>query len=208
MASGHVDASQWVAIIDGYKWLQARPTDLPDNVAAQFGESLVLLQNNLNAFLDLLRRVASERRTNDPAAKTEAFEALQRIRDAYREKSKEIFALAEQSDVGVDFKEDLIAHLGYAEDVIQSLTLTLGEAVGCYRSGYFLASIALSGRALETILFNSHLVLVGDDPDVQGKSVHGIRSALKKKGVPLEDSLDHQMQFIHAMRNKAVLWRA
>ena len=204
MASGHVDASQWVAIIDAYKWLQARPIDLPDEVAELFEESLVQLQNELNAFLDLLRRTASERRTNEPAARTEVFGALQGIRAAYLEKSKRLFALAKQSEVGVDFEEGLIARLGYDEDVSQSLTLTLTEAVGCYRSDHFLASIALSGRALETILYNSHVVLVGEDPDVQGKSVHGIRSALKKKGFPLEDSLDYQMQFIHAVRNKAV----
>lgn len=98
MASGTVDASNWSAIIDAYRWIKSGPAGLPTEISARFEESLLLLQNQLNTFLDLLRRIVLEKRTNEYDAKVQAFEALQSIRASYSEKSSCLISLAKQPE--------------------------------------------------------------------------------------------------------------
>ncbi len=94
----------------------------------------------------------------------------------------------------------------FPDDITRLLNLAYKEAIRCYETSCFLASIALCGRTIETALGASYQKVVGIHPseDKTKPGMNAIINKLKKAGHKFPPGLNEKMEVIALHRNTAV----
>ena len=105
-------------------------------------------------------------------------------------------------------KEQIFDNLGSAplvfdDKVSETLRLTIDEASICYKNKCYLATIALCGKIIETLLANAFQALMEKTPP-EKMGFGEIRKALRGKGMPLDDSVDELLELIYTHRSIVV----
>ena len=95
------------------------------------------------------------------------------------------------------------APLTFDDDVLETLQLTIEETSRCYNHKCYLATIALCGKIIETLLANAFQVLIGKSPP-ERMGFGELRAALRGKGMPLDDSVDELLDLIYTHRSVAI----
>jgi len=90
IASGHVEATKWTSIRDAYKWFTEQRYDFPGELDKVLENMFSFIQDELNAFLDFLRYIASEGKTNDLSSPKKVTHLLHNIQSQFRESTIEI----------------------------------------------------------------------------------------------------------------------
>lgn len=191
-------------LADAMNWFQNERNVLPNQLCFILDELFLGLKETLR---DLFSHIDGFRKGNfiqPDLFQEEAIKLNEAVQASFEMSEKKLLEWMEGTTSSIEFDMGLIESLGYEEDVTNALKHTIWEAITCYDNKCYLASIGMSGKAVETILHNSHIKLVGKDPDLDGKSVDAIRGALKKKGYILEGSVKSIIEFIHIQRCKSV----
>lgn len=88
-------------------------------------------------------------------------------------------------------------------EVSEMLQLTIDETSICYKNECYLATIALCGKIIETLLANAFHALMGKFPP-EKMGFGEIRAALRGKGMPLDDTVDELLQLIYTHRSVVI----
>ena len=108
----------------------------------------------------------------------------------------------------INSKDEIFWNLSTPPDafdkhVSEMLRLTINETSVCYKHECYLATIALCGKIIETLLANAFQALMGKPPS-EKMSFGDIRAALRGKGAPLDDSVDELLNLIYTHRSVVI----
>jgi hypothetical protein len=92
------------------------------------------------------------------------------------------------------------------DDITHLVNLSYSEAVRCYESSCFLASIALCGRTIETVLGSLYEKTVGVHPSKESTKpgMNAIINRLTREGFVFPAGLKEKMEVIALHRNMAI----
>ena len=91
----------------------------------------------------------------------------------------------------------------FDSNVSRTLQLTIAEACSCYKHECYLATIALCGKVIETLLADAFHVLMGK-PKPEKMGFAEVRKALRDKGMPLDESMDQLLILIYTHRSVVI----
>ena len=89
----------------------------------------------------------------------------------------------------------------FKKEVLAAFHLTINEASKCYKHECYLATIVLCGRIIETLIANAYIVVFGVNPLDTKIAFKDMRTKLKNEGVPLEETIDAELEVIYKHRN-------
>jgi hypothetical protein len=94
----------------------------------------------------------------------------------------------------------------FPDDITHLVRLAYAEAIRCYENACFLASVALCGRTIETVLGALYEKKVGIHPskDTNKPGMNAILNRLSKEGFAFPVALKERMEIIALHRNMAV----
>jgi len=92
------------------------------------------------------------------------------------------------------------------DDITELINISYQEAIRCYEDSCFLASISLSGRAIETALGSLYQKITGKHPSEEKHppGMNAILNTLKRNGYNFQPGLKEKIEVIALHRNSAV----